>query len=236
MEINILADIELRRYKKQIEIAEIKEEGQLKLKFAKILVVGAGGLGTSVLQYLASVGVGTIGICDADIVNESNLFSQIMFGSNDLGKLKTIIAKEKLTLLNPLVNYEIINIFVKPENVENVIHDYEIIVDCSNNYDISEIILQACIKLKKPLIWGMVLEFKGLLSVFQNSQVEKIKNIFSKTLDFKNKNGSIGSISGIIGSLQANEVIKLILKIGEPLSKKVLIYDGLKNSFQLESI
>ncbi len=237
METNALTDIELRRYKKQIEISEIGEKGQLKLKHSRILVVGAGSLGTPVLQYLAAAGVGTIGICDADYVDESNFYRQIMYGASDLGKLKTIVAKEKLSLLNPFTQFEIINMLIKSENAESVIRNFEVIIDCSNNFSVSQILNETCLKLKKPLVWAFISGFNGFLSIMDNCNFNQLSKNNSSTIKSVNKKiDSLGLFYGIIGSLQANEVLKLLLNSGEPLIQKILIFDGLKSEFKIELI
>ncbi len=233
METTFLTDVELRRYKNQIDLPIIGENGQLLLKKSKVLVIGAGGLGTPVLQYIAAAGIGNIGICDTEYVNESNFYRQIMYGASDLGKLKTIVAKEKLSLLNPFTAFNIVNIFISSENVNNVLTEYDIIVDCTNSIDVSEILNEACCKLNKPLVWGAVNEFNGYLSVFQDYKF----NWEEKKYSFiKNGAGAFGIISGIIGSLQASEVIKLLLQNGDTLIHKLLLFDGLKSDFRIEMI
>jgi sulfur-carrier protein adenylyltransferase/sulfurtransferase len=241
METSELSYIELRRYDRQIKLEELGKAGQLKLKQSNILVVGAGGLGTPVLQYLAAAGIGSMAICDADYVDESNFHRQIMYGASDLGKLKTIVAKEKLQLLNPFVNYTIINIFVSLDNVTSIIKDYDVVVDCTNNLVTSYILSEGCSKLHKPMVFGTVNKLEGTLSVLfdkSNSNLHEILQISDAEVSQNNESevGAIGFLYGIMGCLQANEVIKILLGIGETLSDKLLLYNGLKNEFIIHSL
>jgi adenylyltransferase/sulfurtransferase len=223
-----LNDIELRRYKRQIELPEIGTEGQEKLKAAKILVVGAGGLGTPVLQYLAAAGVGNIGICDNDYVDESNFHRQIMYGASDLGKLKTIVAKEKLKLLNPMVEFNIHNIQIKEENAKNILGNYQIVIDCTANPNSRKTIFETCKRLGIKLVVGSINRYEGKIMVFDPS-LETDSKVFQEFIqDKKEDSGIIGVVPGIIGCIQASEAIKLILHIGEPLLGKLLIFDALK--------
>jgi adenylyltransferase/sulfurtransferase len=236
-----LSEIELRRYSRQISLETIQEAGQQKLKNAKVLVIGAGGLGIPVLQYLASAGIGFLGICDNKYVNESNFHRQIIYGTDDLGKLKTIIAKEKLQLLNPYVNCVIHNIYIDFDNVNEIINEYDIIVDCTNNFNTS-IILSVCIKdSNKPIIFGSVYHFNGIVSVLNFNGSTGLKEIVAKAMvpDFyinKPDKGIVGIISGIIGLLQANEVIKILIETGDILSNKILKFNGLNNEFIVEQV
>jgi sulfur-carrier protein adenylyltransferase/sulfurtransferase len=239
MKDNELSELELRRYSRQIKLSEIGMEGQLKLKKSKVLVIGAGGLGTPALQYLAAAGVGTIGICDNDYVDETNFHRQIMYGASDLGKLKTIVAKEKLHLLNPLVHYEIVNILVNIDNVVNIIENYDLILDCSNNYLTHNVLSEGCKALTKPLIISEVKIFEGRI-IALNYESEPGLPIFTTDHSWNTQKvdelGVLGVIPGIMGSIQTNEAIKTILSIGKPLSGKVLVFDGLSNSFNIKDL
>jgi sulfur-carrier protein adenylyltransferase/sulfurtransferase len=241
METPLLTEIELRRYNRQVLIEEIEENGQKKLKLAKVLVIGAGGLGIPVLQYLAAAGIGTLGICDNKYVNESNFHRQIIYGTGDLGKLKTIIAKEKLNLLNPFVNYILHNIFIDSENLNEIINDYDVIVDCTNSF-ISSIMISDGIKItKKPIIFGSVYHFNGIVSVLNYKGSIGLKEIYASSIIpdlFVNKpdKGNVGVITGITGLMQANEVIKILLETGSVLTNRILKYDGLNNEFLVEHV
>jgi adenylyltransferase/sulfurtransferase len=223
-----LNDIELRRYKRQIDLPEIGTEGQEKLKTAKVLVIGAGGLGTPVLQYLAAAGVGNIGICDNDYVDESNFHRQIMYGASDLGKLKTIVAKEKLKLLNPMVEFNIHNIQIKEENAINILGNYHLVIDCTANPVSRKIIFETCKNKGIKLVTGSIFRYEGKIMVFDPSKETDSKIFQDFIQEKKEDSGIIGVVPGIIGCIQASEAIKLILNIGEPLLGKLLIFDALK--------
>lgn len=241
MKTSLLNEIELKRYNRQILLEEIQLTGQQKLLNAKVLVLGAGGLGIPVLQYLAAAGIGTLGICDNNYVNESNFHRQVIYSTGDLGKLKTIIAKEKLQLLNPMVNYIIHNIHIETDNINEIVNEYDIIVDCTNNFNTSLIVSDYCLIGNKPIIFGAVYHFKGIISVFYYKGSAGLKEIFANTLIpnyFVNvpDKGIVGVCSGIIGLMQANEVIKILIGSGNILSNKILKYDALNNDFIIEYI
>ena len=236
----MLSESEKRRYRRHIMLAQVGEEGQEKLKSAKVLVVGAGGLGAPVLQYLTSAGVGHITIMDDDLVNEDNLHRQILYGRQDLGKLKTIIAKERLEVLNPFVNHEIFNVRLKTSNAVEFISKYDLVIDATDNFATRYLINDTCIILNKPWIFGSIHKFEGQLSTFLNSKGPSLRCLYPDIIDKQNipipaNSGLFGVLPGIIGSLQTNEALKIILGIGEVLCGKLLIYSMLKNSFQYVS-
>ncbi len=227
----MLSDAEKRRYKCHIMLPEVGEAGQEKLKSAKVLVIGAGGLGAPVLQYLTAAGVGTLAIMDDDVVNEDNLHRQILYGGHDLGKLKTIISRQRLNALNPLVNHEVFNIHLKPENALDFVSRYDIIVDSADSASTSYLINDACIISGKPWVYGSLKKFEGHVSTFNYHSSPSLRCIFpdenEKKVQHPSKTGLFGVLPGIIGSLQAIEVIKIITGIGSPLSGKLLIYNML---------
>jgi sulfur-carrier protein adenylyltransferase/sulfurtransferase len=232
----MLSDAEKRRYRRHIMLSEIGEQGQEKLKAARVLVVGAGGLGAPVLQYLTAAGVGRIAIMDEDIVSEDNLHRQILYGGHDLGKLKTIIAKQRLNILNPMVNHEIFNIRLKPLNAIDFISKYDVIVDATDNYSTRYLINDACILTGKPWVFGSIYKYEGQVSTFICEYGPSLRCLYPDIKDKKavpdpGNAGMLGVLPGIIGSLQGNEVLKIILGIGELLCGKLLIYNMLKNSF-----
>ena len=147
-------------------LPEIGAEGQGKLLQAKVLVVGAGGLGCPVLQYLAAAGVGVLGLMDDDVVDESNLQRQVLYGSRDIGKLKAIIAKQRLTESNDLSSYNVLNIRLNKKNVLNVVKDYDIVIDATDNFPSRYLINDACIILNKPMVYGAIYKFQGQVTVF----------------------------------------------------------------------
>jgi sulfur-carrier protein adenylyltransferase/sulfurtransferase len=232
----MLSDAEKRRYRRHIMLPEIGEQGQEKLKAANVLVIGAGGLGAPVLQYLTAAGVGRIAIMDDDIVNEDNLHRQILYGGHDLGKLKTIIAKQRLNILNSMVNHEMYNIRLKPVNAIDFISKYDVIVDATDNYSTRYLINDTCILTGKPWVYGSIYKYEGQVSTFNFGKGPGLRCLYPDIRDRKvvpdpGNAGMLGVLPGIVGSLQVNEVLKLILGIGELLSGKLLIYNMLKNSF-----
>lgn len=230
----MLSDAEKRRYKRHIILPEVGEAGQEKLKSAKVLVVGAGGLGAPVLQYLTAAGVGTIAIMDDEIVNEDNLHRQILYGGHDLGKLKTIISKQRLNALNPFVNHQIHNIRLKQENAIGFVSQYDIVIDATDNISSGYLINDACIITGKPWVYGGLKKFEGHVSTFNYQNSPSLRCMASLMPPPENSDhvlkGLFGVLPGIIGSFQAAEVIKIITGIGIPLLGKVLVYDMLTHN------
>jgi len=236
MEKEELTHQELRRYNRHIMLPEVGIDGQKALKKARVLVVGAGGLGCPVLQYLAAIGIGTLGIIDFDKVDEENLQRQVLYGLQDLGKLKSIIVKTRLQHFNPLVNYEIINIRMDRNNALNIIQQYDIVVDATDNYPTRYLINDACVILKKPMVYGSIYTFEGQVSVFNYREGPTYRCLFPKMPGKReapaaSEIGVIGVLPGIIGTFQANEVIKIILGKGGILSGKLLVINILEPSF-----
>jgi molybdopterin/thiamine biosynthesis adenylyltransferase len=234
---NILSSREIRRYGKQIMIPEIGVSGQEKLKQAKVLVIGAGGLGCPVLQYLTVAGVGKIGIAEFDMVEETNLQRQVLYGSTDVGKLKSIIAKSSLEHLNSFVEFEIFNLKIDGSNSLNTLKHFDIIVDATDNFDSRYIINDSCVILNKPMVHGSIYKFEGVISVF-NYEGGPTYRCFNSGLlnkDYKNpapsQVGLLGVLPGITGTYMANEVIKIITNTGDILSGKVLLINIHNNTF-----
>lgn len=224
---------EKRRYNRHIILPEVGEKGQEKLKSAKVLVVGAGGLGAPVLQYLTAAGVGTIAILDDEVVTEDNLQRQILYGGHDLGKLKTIISKQRLNALNPFVNHEIYNIRLKPDNALDFVSRYDLIIDATDNLSSNLLINDACILARKPWVFGSLQKFQGQVASFNFEKSPSLRcafpNGFDKLNSEKTLQGLFGVLPGIIGSLQAVEAIKIITGIGKPLFGKIIIYNMLSH-------
>lgn len=239
MESPILSQRELRRYAKQIMLGEIGLKGQEKLKRAKVLVVGAGGLGCAVLQYLTAAGIGKIGIAEFDNVDESNLQRQVLYGSDDLSKLKSIIAKNRLEILNSFVEIDIHNLQIKASNALKIMERYDIIIDATDNFEARYVISDSCVKLKKPMIHGSIYKYEGTVSVFnyRGGPTYRCYNPESDLLNHKNsvngQSGLFGVLPGITGILMANETIKVITDAGDILSGKILAFNILKNTFRL---
>lgn len=242
MKKEVLSNRELRRYSKQIMIPEIGVEGQEKLKNANILVVGAGGLGCPVLQYLSAAGVGKISIVDFDMVEEANLSRQVLYGSSDLGKLKSIIAKARLESLNAFTEYKIINRKIDDSNALKFIREYDVVVDATDNIETRYVLNDACVFLNKPMVHGSVFKYEGMISVFNYRGGTSYRdfNPDSMKKHFKNPApanvGFFGVLPGIIGSWMANEVIKIITETGVVLSGKILVINIFYNTINTFSL
>jgi sulfur-carrier protein adenylyltransferase/sulfurtransferase len=234
----ILSQREQRRYSKQILLAGIGTAGQEKIKKARVLVVGAGGLGCPVLQYLTAAGVGKIGIVEFDTVSETNLQRQILYGSDDLGKLKAIIARNRLAQLNSFVEVEIFNVRLESSNAPNIFRGFDIIVDATDNLETRYVISDACVALGKPMVHGAIYKFEAVVSVFNYSGSPDYRCFIPEKniTDYKNPRpselGVIGVLPGITGTLMSNEIIKIITGTGQVLSGKVLLFNISDNSFR----
>ena len=242
MESNILSSREIRRYQRQIMIPGIGIIGQEKLKLAKVIVVGAGGLGCPVLQYLNAAGVGKIAVMEYDLVDETNLQRQVLYGSTDVGKLKSIIAKNRLEYLNLNGEIEIINLRLNVSNSLDILKNFDIIVDATDNFETRYIINDSCVILNKPMVHGSIYKYEGMISVFnfKGGATYRCYNPFVPDKNYKNplpsQVGLFGVLPGITGTYMANEVIKIITETGEVLSGKVLLFNIFYNSFRTLSI
>jgi len=223
------------RYNRQIILPEIGEEGQYKLLKSKVLVVGAGGLGAAILPYLAAAGVGEIGIIDDDRIEISNLHRQVIYKTSAVGKSKAKEAKLMISELNPQVKVKAFSEKLSGKNVFNLFEEYDIIVDATDNISIKYLINDACLVLNKPMVYGSIFRFQGQVSVFNYQNGPTYRCLYPE----ENNNalncedaGVIGVSVGIIGMFQANEVLKMILGIGEVLSGKILVYNILNNEQQ----
>lgn len=224
------------RYQRQIILQEFGNNAQRKLADAKVLVIGAGGLGCPALQYLVAAGVGHIGIADNDVVHLSNLHRQILFGSDDIGKKKVIVAKERLLQLNNLVTIEIYDIAFKQAHCIQYFPLYDIIIDATDNFSSRYLINDACYLCKKPLIFGAVSKFEGQLAIFNHTNDAcNYRDVFPDPTGFSDiadcaTGGVIGVLPGIIGVMQATEAIKLITGVGKPLENQLLNYNVLSQT------
>ncbi|MEI6509301.1 MAG: HesA/MoeB/ThiF family protein, partial [Bacteroidota bacterium] len=224
---------ELKRYNRHIILPEIGLEGQQKLKLAKVLVIGAGGLGCPLLQYLAAAGVGTIGVVDSDTVDESNLHRQILYSSNEVGKNKADIAAKKLSELNPFIKITPIVSYLNSENALQLFSDFDIIIDGSDNFATRYLVNDACVILNKPFVSGSIYKFQGQISVFNYHEGPTYRCLYPEPGDIPNcaEVGVLGVLPGIVGCLMANETIKMIIGNGEVLSGKLLVFDSLTMQF-----
>ncbi len=224
---------ELRRYHRQIILPQVGIAGQNKLKNAHVLVVGAGGLGSPVLSYLTAAGVGNIGIVDSDKVEVTNLQRQVIYRTQDEGKPKAITSAEVLQQLNPHVQFDIFQTQLNSQNALQIIEKYDIIVDCTDNFPTRYLVNDACIMLKKPFIYGAIYQFEGQVSVFNLHEVSPTYRCLFPTPPSAEEApncataGVFGLLAGMIGLYQANEVLKIILGIGEVLDGKLLMLNML---------
>lgn len=235
---NILNKDERERYSRQIILKEVGIEGQKKLLDSKVLVVGAGGLGSPILMYLASAGVGTIGIVDQDIVDISNLHRQIIHFNKNIGKSKVSSAKETINLINPNTKVITYDERLSETNALNIISNYDIVIDGTDNFTAKYLINDACYLLKKTNVFGSIFKFDGQVSVFTYKEnTPCYRCIFPEISELESipncaEAGVIGVLAGIVGNLQAMETIKVILNIGDILESKILLYDSLSCSFR----
>ncbi len=231
-----LTSEDFRRYPRQIVLDQVGEAGQRQLKAARILVVGAGGLGSPCLLYLAGAGVGTIGIADFDQVEVSNLQRQILFAADQTGHSKATMAQTRLQALNPLVQGVTHLERVTAANVKSILQDYDIVIDGSDNFATRYLVNDAAIDLHKPYIYGSVQRFSGQVGVFYPPHGPCYRCLFPhppspSLIPNCSESGVLGSLAGTIGTLQATEALKLVLGVGKSLLGRILAYDGLRGEF-----
>ena len=223
--------LNLERYDRQIKLQGFGIEAQEKLPSAKLLVIGAGGLGCPVLQYLTAAGVGNIGIVDDDKVSLSNLHRQILYTTNDIGKPKTEVAFERLNSMNPEIQINFISERITTKNAIQILSDYDLVIDCSDNFPTRYLLDDACRILKKPLIFGAIYQYEGQVAIFNVKDNKGVttnyRHLFLKPpkpeeVPDCNDAGVLGVLPGIIGTVQATEAIKLITGIGEPLINRLM--------------
>ncbi len=228
---------ELERYSRHLIIPEFNIEGQRHLKSAKVLIIGSGGLGSPLLLYLTAAGVGTIGIVDFDVVDETNLQRQVLFSVKDVGKPKTSCAIQRLRGLNPNVNFIEHNVKLTSENALDILADYDVVADGTDNFPTRYLVNDACVILQKTNVYASIFRFEGQVSVFNYTDKEgntgpNYRDLFPTPpppglVPSCAEGGVIGVLPGIIGSLQANEVIKVITGIGDPLNGRLFLFDAL---------
>ena len=227
--------METTRYNRQIILPEFGTNGQQKLQQAKVLLIGVGGLGSAVLPYLVAAGVGEIGIMDDDSIDISNLQRQVIYKIKSVGKSKVLQAKKMALALNTLVKINAIAEKLNPKNAISLFEQYDIIVDATDNLDSKYLINDACCVTNKPFIYGSIYKFEGQVSVFNYKNGPTDRCLFPEVAnDSSNCNelGVLGTSVGIIGMFQANEVLKMVLEIGELLSGKLLVYNMLNSEQQ----
>jgi adenylyltransferase/sulfurtransferase len=228
---------ELERYSRHLIIPEFNIEGQRKLKSAKVLIVGTGGLGSPMLLYLTAAGVGNIGILDFDVVDETNLQRQVLFSVEDVGKPKVEAAVNRLKKLNPNVVFTKHNVRLTSENALEIIKEYDVVADGTDNFPTRYLVNDACVILDKPNVYGSIFRFEGQVSVFNytykdGSKGPQYRDLFPAPpppglVPSCAEGGVIGVLPGIIGSLQANEVLKVITGLGDTLAGRLFLFDAL---------
>jgi len=225
------------RYARHLSLPEIGAEGQQRLRRARVLMVGAGGLGCPALQYLAAAGVGTIGIVDGDTVDITNLQRQTLYGTSDIGRPKVDAAIERLKALNSDVRFIPFQENLSPDNAKRIIRQFDVVIDGTDNFAARYLVNDACVQLDLPFIYGVVHRFEGQVAVFNHDGGPTYRCVFpdpptSGQIPNCAEAGVLGVLPGIIGTLQATEAMKVILGIGNPLSGRMLVADLLHNSWQ----
>lgn len=233
---NRLSDDELNRYSRHLILENIGLEGQLKLKNSKVLVVGTGALGSPALLYLSAAGVGTIGIIDFDIVEESNLQRQIIHSTKSIGKSKISSAKMQINEINPNINVVDTEDRLSSRNALEIIKNFDVVVDGTDNFQTRYLINDACVFLNKPFIYGAISKFEGQTTVFNHKNSACYRCLFPNPpkaglVQSCSEAGVLGVLPGIVGTIQATETIKLLLNIGENLNNRLLSFDALKMRF-----
>jgi len=228
---------DFKRYSRHLILPEVGVLGQQKLKAAKVLCIGAGGLGSPVAMYLAAAGVGTIGIVDFDVVDFSNLQRQILHGTPDVGRPKLDSAKDRLLAINPHINVPTYNTALSSENALEIFAPFDIIVDGTDNFPTRYLVNDACVILGKPNAYGSIFRFEGQASVFATKEGPCYRCLYPEPpppglVPSCAEGGVLGVLPGIIGCIQANETLKLILGIGEPLIGRFLVFDALRMKFR----
>ena len=230
---------QIKRFSRQLVLKNIGPKGQKKILSSKILVVGVGGLGCPAAENLVRAGIGTIGLIDNDVVNLSNIHRQSLFNSKDIKKLKVRVAAKKLKEINPLTKIKIYKSRLNNKNIENIIKNYELVIDGSDNFKTKFLINDYCIKFKKKLITGAISKFDGHIFTFdfKDKKTASLKNFYQEkeisddilNCEFE---GVLGTTASIVGATQANEALKMILEIGKNLKNQILIIDLLNLNFR----
>ncbi|KWW99313.1 adenylyltransferase/sulfurtransferase MoeZ [Carbonactinospora thermoautotrophica] len=228
---------EVRRYSRHLIIPDVGMAGQKRLKNAKVLCVGAGGLGSPALMYLAAAGVGTLGIIDFDVVDESNLQRQVIHGQSDVGRSKAQSAADKIREINPFVNVVLHEERLDSTNAMRIFEPYDLIVDGTDNFATRYLVNDACVLLGKPYVWGSIFRFDGQASVFWAEHGPCYRCLYPEPpppgmVPSCAEGGVLGVLCATVGSIQVNEAIKIITGIGEPLVGRLMVYDALEMTFK----
>ncbi len=232
-----LSNEEIARYSRHLIMPEVALDGQKKLKSARVLTIGAGGLGSPLALYLAAAGIGTLGVVDFDVVDESNLQRQIIHGTSDVGRPKMESAQDRIKDINPNVHVEAYEEALTSENALEIFKDFDIIVDGTDNFPTRYLVNDACVLLKKPNVYGSIFRFEGQASVFYAEEGPCYRCLYPEPpppglVPSCAEGGVLGILPGIIGTIQATETVKLILGTGKPLIGRLLLYDALDMRFR----
>ena len=236
-----LSKEEVARYSRHLIIPDVGMDGQKRLKNAKVLVIGAGGLGAPALLYLAAAGVGTLGIVDFDVVDESNLQRQVIHGQSDIDKPKAVSAKESIEEINPFANVVLHQVRLESDNVLNIFSDYDLILDGTDNFATRYLVNDAAVLAGKPYIWGSIYRFEGQASVFWENAPNGLglnyRDLYPEApppgmVPSCAEGGVLGVLCASIGSIMGTEAVKLIMGIGETLLGRLMVYDALEMSYR----
>ncbi len=231
-----LTNNEKERYSRMISLPGMGEKAVLSLKKSKILVIGAGGLGSATIPVLAAAGVGCLGIVEFDKVENSNLQRQLLYSPSDIGKEKIEIAGQKARQLNPEIHIDKFNDRISELNCRKIIESYDLILDCTDNFPTRYLINDTCASLEKPLIYASVSDYKGIVTILHNKNRVNLRDIFPEMPEKQKAKGIIPTLPMIIGSIQANEAIKMLTQTGDILDGKLLSYNIQNNSYQVVTL
>ena len=232
-----LSNEEIKRYSRHLIMPEVTIEGQKKLKAARVLAIGTGGLGSPLLSYLAAAGIGKLGIVDFDTVDYSNLQRQIIHSTSSIGKPKVLSAQERIHEINPYVEVQLYETALRSDNALDIIKDYDVVIDGTDNFPTRYLVNDACVLLNKPNVYGSIFRFEGQLTVFWASQGPCYRCLYPEPpppglVPSCAEGGVLGVLPGVIGVLQAIETIKIILGIGDLMIGRLLLFDALKMKFK----
>jgi len=232
-----LSNLEVERYSRHLIMPDVGMDGQLKLKAARVLCIGAGGLGSPVAMYLAAAGVGRIGLVDFDVVDYSNLQRQVIHGTPDVGRPKLDSARDRMLAINPEITVEAHSLALSSDNAFDVLKGYDIVVDGTDNFPTRYLVNDACVLLGIPNVYGSISQFEGQASVFATKGGPCYRCLYPEPpppglVPSCAEGGVLGILPGVIGTIQATEAVKLIIGVGEPLINRFMLYDALRMKFR----